>query len=146
MDHDSEDVINLHASFSDFLLVNSKQWGGETSTAFALLNFLMGCSPDPMLRRVEPAARTHRFAGGHKNKHMNVVVVVVNGGQITKKEALFAAQHNIPIIVIDGSGRFADEVCSLIVLLLSPYSFTPFYHHILFSFLRIERNLTLAKM
>jgi hypothetical protein len=39
-----------------------------------------------------------------------VVAVIVNGGLITRKEALFASRIKIPLVFIQGSGRFADEV------------------------------------
>ena len=44
---------------------------------------------------------------GHK-----VAVGVVNGGDVTKDEALLALTKNIPIIIVEGTGRAADELAA----------------------------------
>lgn len=38
------------------------------------------------------------------------VAVIINGGDIVKEEALMHAKQGTPLIVLKGSGRFADEV------------------------------------
>ena len=38
------------------------------------------------------------------------VAVLANGGMISKKELLNCVRHDIPVIVIEGSGRLADQV------------------------------------
>ena len=38
------------------------------------------------------------------------VAVLANGGMISKKELLNCVRHGIPVIVIEGSGRLADQV------------------------------------
>jgi hypothetical protein len=52
-----------------------------------------------------------RFAfGSVMQTRVPAVAVLANGGMISKKEILFAVRHAIPVIVIEGSGRLADQV------------------------------------
>lgn len=74
----------LERHHSSFVLVPSNDWGGETSTMFTVA--------EALLRRVPALA------------------LLANGGQISKKEILHAVRHEMPIVVIRGSGRLADQL------------------------------------
>ncbi|MFY0564931.1 DUF4231 domain-containing protein [Archangium lansingense] len=74
----------LDPNHSHFVLVHGNAWGDET---------------DMLLRLASTLAR-----------EVPVVVVLVNGGSITKEELLRAVRHHWPIVVIQGSGRLADEL------------------------------------
>ncbi|MCB9436915.1 MAG: hypothetical protein H6673_07970 [Anaerolineales bacterium] len=38
------------------------------------------------------------------------LAIIVNGGDIVREESLVHAKHQIPLVVLKGSGRFADEL------------------------------------
>jgi hypothetical protein len=75
----------LDPNHSHFVLVDGKEWGSETETLFEL---------------------------GAAFK-VPVLAVLVNGGAIAKDELLQSVRRNWPVIVIEGSGRLADEVAAL---------------------------------
>jgi len=72
----------LEPNHSHFVLVKSNDWGGETATMLEL-------------------ARAFKA---------QTVAILVNGGAIAGDEALQSARNGWPLLVIEGSGRFADEV------------------------------------
>jgi hypothetical protein len=39
-----------------------------------------------------------------------VVTMLINGGQIAENEALRGVRNGWPLLVVEGSGRFADEL------------------------------------
>ncbi|HEX5748855.1 MAG TPA: DUF4231 domain-containing protein [Archangium sp.] len=78
----------LDEHHSHFVLVDSDTWGGETQTLFSLAAALA--------------------------KDIPVTVVLVNGGDISKQEALAAVRHGWPLIVLQGSGRLADQLANLL--------------------------------
>jgi hypothetical protein len=75
----------LDPNHSHFVLVDGKEWGSETETLFEL-------------------------AAAFK---VPVLAVLVNGGAIAKDELLQSVRRSWPVIVIEGSGRLADEVAAL---------------------------------
>jgi hypothetical protein len=78
------DEVTLDPNHSHFVLVETNEWGGETETMYELANvFSEGCPS---------------------------VAILINGGDIAKNEVLYNVRQRRPIIVIEGSGRFADEV------------------------------------
>jgi hypothetical protein len=81
----SNDSAPLDPNHSHFVLVDGNEWGSETETLFEL---------------------TAAF-----NKP--VLAILVNGGAIAKDELLQSVRRNWPVIVIEGSGRLADEVAAL---------------------------------
>ena len=84
-----EDSAPLDPNHSHFVLVESDEWGGETDTMFELAKAL--------------------------GKEIPVVTVLV-GGQldgIAKDEVLRSVRQGWPIIVIENSGRLADEIAKL---------------------------------
>jgi len=75
----------LDPNHSHFVLVDGKEWGSETETLFEL------------------AAAFNK----------PVLAILVNGGAIAKDELLQSVRRNWPVIVIEGSGRLADDVAAL---------------------------------
>ena len=81
--------ITLDPNHTHFVLVESNEWGGETETMFQLAQEL--------------------------SKKVPVLTILVNGGEITKKEVLLSVRHGWPIIVIGRTGRLADEIAATLV-------------------------------
>ncbi|MDY7231370.1 DUF4231 domain-containing protein [Hyalangium rubrum] len=84
---DAEPRVPLEPNHSHFVLVDSDAWGGETQTLYKLASTLAGDAP--------------------------VVVVLVNGGALSKQEVLRAVRRGWAVVVVQGSGRLADEVAAL---------------------------------
>jgi hypothetical protein len=80
---DSE-LVQLDPNHSHFVLVDAREWGGETSTMYNLVQLF--------------------------SKHCPSVALVVNGGTIARHEVLYNVRQQRPVIVIEGSGRVADEI------------------------------------
>ena len=76
------DGAPLEPNHSHFVLVESDEWGGETGTMFKLARAL----------------------------NVAVATLLINGGQIAESEALRSVRNGWPLLVVDGSGRFADEL------------------------------------
>lgn len=79
-----EDSAPLDPNHSHFVLVESDEWGGETETMYELAEEL--------------------------GKEIPVLTILVNGGQVAKREVLQSVRRGWPIIVIEGTGRLADEI------------------------------------
>lgn len=78
----------LEQNHSHFVLVDSDEWGGESETMLGI--------PAVLAERGLPA-----------------VTVLINGGQIARDEVLRTVRHGWPLLVIEGSGRLADEIAGL---------------------------------
>src|SRR5882762_446430 len=81
----SDDSAPLDPNHSHFVLVDGNEWGSETETLFELAAAF----------------------------NVPVLAILVNGGAIAKDELLQSVRRNWPVIVIEGSGRLADEVAGL---------------------------------
>lgn len=79
-----EDEAPLDPNHSHFVLVESNEWGGETKTMYELAEEL--------------------------GKEIPVLTILVNGGQVAKHEVLQSVHQGWPIIVVEGTGRLADEI------------------------------------
>lgn len=79
-----DDGASLDSNHSHFVLVESDEWGGETETMYELSEEL--------------------------SKEMPVLTILVNGGEVAKYEVLQSVCHGWAIIVIEGTGRLADEI------------------------------------
>ena len=77
---------SLEPNHSHFVLVKRNDWGGETTTMLEL-------------------ARAFKA---------QTVAILVNGGAIAGDEALQSVRNGWPLLVIEGSGRFADEVSTAV--------------------------------
>src|SRR5262245_18154138 len=82
----SDDGARLEPNHSYFVLVESNEWGGETGKMLEL-------------------ARAFNAP---------TVAIIVNGGTIAADEALQSVRNGWPLLVIEGSGRFADELSAAI--------------------------------
>jgi hypothetical protein len=80
------DSATLEPNHSYFVLVESDEWGGETTKMLEL-------------------ARAFNAP---------TVAIVVNGGAIAADEALQSVRNGWPLVVIEGSGRFADELSAAV--------------------------------
>src|SRR5438094_302866 len=76
------DGTPLEPNHSHFVLVESNEWGGETTKMLEL-------------------ARAFNAP---------IVAILVNGGAIAADEALQSVRNGWQLLVIEGSGRFADEL------------------------------------
>jgi hypothetical protein len=80
------DSTPLEPNHSHFVLVESNEWGGETTKMLEL-------------------ARAFNAP---------VVAILVNGGVIAADEALQSVRNGWSLLVIEGSGRFADELSAAV--------------------------------
>ncbi len=80
----------LQRGHSHFILVAGDQWGDESETIVRITHVLSG------------AGRKPAFG------------ILINGGQIARQDVFLATTQdlNLPIIVLEGSGRFADELAT----------------------------------
>lgn len=92
----SPDDAPLCAGHSHFVFVTGDQFGAESDMIINMTHLLAGGTPTSHVRRVPAAA------------------IVINGGQITRQEAEKATHHSydMPLVVLEGSGRFADELAT----------------------------------
>ncbi len=77
----------LDPDHSHFVLVQAEQWGEETATMYELAQV---------------------FSEGRSS-----VAILVNGGAIAIQEALYNVRQGRPLLVLEGSGRAADEIAQL---------------------------------
>jgi SLOG in TRPM, prokaryote len=80
------DGAPLEPNHSHFVLVESNEWGGETGKMLEL-------------------ARAF---------NVPIVAILVNGGAIAADEALQSVRNGWRLLVVEGSGRFADEVSAAV--------------------------------
>lgn len=79
-----EDTAPLDHHHSHFMLVDSQEWGGETEAFYELADTLSAGAP--------------------------VVAMLLDGGSISKREALANIRRGWPLVVFSGSGRLADDI------------------------------------
>jgi hypothetical protein len=82
------DRVPLEPHHTHFVLVDVDGWGDETSALLAL--------------------------AGALGRHAPSVAVVCGGGPVTVAETLSHVRDRRPVIVVEGSGRFADELVEAI--------------------------------
>ena len=82
-----EDGAPLDPNHSHFVLVDCSEWGAETDMMYELADSIA--------------------------KRIPVVTVLVDGGVISKGEVLRSVRRGWPILVVEGSGRLADELAKL---------------------------------
>ena len=80
------DGAPLEPNHSHFVLVESNEWGGETGMMLEL-------------------ARAFNAP---------IAAIVVNGGEIAAKEALQSVRNGWQLLVVEGSGRFADDLSAAV--------------------------------
>lgn len=77
-------LVDLEPHHTHFVLPDGRRWGTETGVMFAIAGALAALAP--------------------------AVAIVANGGSMSRKEVLQAVRHRIPIVVLKGTGRLADEL------------------------------------
>ncbi len=82
-----QDGEALDPNHSHFVLVDGGEWGGETDMMYEL--------------------------AGSLGKKIPVVTILVNGGPVSKGEILRSVRRGWPILIVEGSGRLADEIAKL---------------------------------
>jgi SLOG in TRPM, prokaryote len=80
------DGTPLEPNHSHFVLVESNEWGGETTKMLELA----------------------------RASNAPTVAILANGGAIAADEALQSVRNGWPLLVIEGSGRFADELSAAV--------------------------------
>lgn len=86
-DMSGNEGVPLDPNHSHFVLVAADEWGSETETMYELAKVLSAGRPS--------------------------VAVLINGGSIAKSEVVHNVRQRRPIILIEGSGRLADELARL---------------------------------
>ena len=82
----ASDGARLEPNHSHFVLVESNEWGGETTKMLEI-------------------ARAFNAP---------IVAILVNGGAIAADEALQSVRNGWQLLVMEGSGRFADELSAAV--------------------------------
>jgi hypothetical protein len=82
-----QDSAELESHHTHFVLVESDEWGGETKTIIELVKTL-----------------------ATDNK---VLIVLVNGGDIARREIFLSVRQGWQVIVIENTGRLADQIANL---------------------------------
>jgi len=78
----------LEPHHTHFVLVNARHWGGEVDVMYGLAAQLVDKMP--------------------------MLTLLVNGGAFSKTEVLYSVRLKIPVLIIAGSGRLADQLASLV--------------------------------
>ena len=82
------DAVQLDPNHTHFVLAMSDQWGGETRLMLDLVAEL--------------------------SRGMPAVVLVAGGGEIVRDEVLRAVRSDVPVVVLHGTGGFADELAAVV--------------------------------
>jgi len=80
----------LDDGHTHFVLVEGNEWGNESQMILRLSHALSGAGKKPVLG------------------------LIINGGKVVQQEAYMATSKelNLPLLVLQGSGRFADELAA----------------------------------
>ncbi|UOG77332.1 DUF4231 domain-containing protein (plasmid) [Hymenobacter tibetensis] len=93
----------LESNHSHFVLVEGESWGSETSMLFSLIQALAGKTETlPQTRKAPPAPTSQ----------LPVLLVLAGGGRVAMNEVLRAVRHQLPVLVIAGSGGVADTIAA----------------------------------
>src|SRR4029077_15864190 len=83
-----DDRVPLEPHHTHFVLVEDAGWGGETETMLSLVDALSAAAP--------------------------ALVVVANGGSVSRREVLGHVRSGREVVVLAGSGRLADEITDVL--------------------------------
>ena len=83
----SDEATPLEPNHTSFVLVESDKWGDETEIMFGLAEEL--------------------------SLDMPIMTLLINGGNIAKEEVLRNVRKGWPLVVVEGSGRLADDIAKL---------------------------------
>jgi hypothetical protein len=108
----------LEPNHTHFVLANSNEWGGETTLLFDVVEAIRSARPAPApppraIRTfadalVAPKLPAARRAPGFPERP--AVMLVVGGGPGTLAEVSTASHRGMPVVVLAGTGGFADEL------------------------------------
>ncbi len=82
-----EQITELEPNHTHFVLPEEGAWGDETPLMYEL--------------------------GQYLGRGMPIITLLINGGEITQSEIRQAVRNRWPVIIFEGSGRFADRLASL---------------------------------
>lgn len=88
------DGVSLEPNHSHFVLVEGDKWGSETAMLFGLLNGLTAKASDV----------------SNQSLKIPAVAILAGGGAVSKTEVLRVVRKNFPLLIVEGSGGFADEI------------------------------------
>ena len=91
----------LEPNHSHFVIVEGNDWGSETSMLFGLFN---------SLRTKGDAEKPGEKQKAQASAKLPALAILASGGSISRTEVLRTVRHNIPLIIIEGSGGLADEI------------------------------------
>lgn len=100
--NNNPDQSLLEANHSHFILVAGQRRGSETSTMFRLSQELSNPSMQD--------SSGNKAAAKTKSSKVPAIAILAGGGSIAKNEVVRAVRQSLPIIIIKGSGGFADEI------------------------------------
>jgi hypothetical protein len=80
----TENIEQLDANHTHFVLVDCDDWGCESKTLFEVAKYL--------------------------GKNVPVVTILINGGALAKEEVRQSVRQKWPVLVVEKTGRLADEV------------------------------------
>lgn len=104
----STNGVPLDPNHSHFVLVDGTEWGSETGVMFNLVKALtVKITEVPADKQAKKPAQTKEIT-------LPSLVILTGGGDIAKKEILRAVRDNMRIIVIEGSGGFADDIAKAV--------------------------------
>jgi hypothetical protein len=98
------DWSELEPNHSHFILVPAEKKGSATSTMFKLEQELCNPSTPDATNATKPVLLKT------KSNKVPAIAVLAGGGNISRNEVLRTVRQNIPLIIIKGSGGFADEI------------------------------------
>lgn len=101
----SLDGTPLEPNHTHFVLVEGHEWGNETPTLFDLVRHL---TRNTSANGADAAHIEQTNNTG--NASIPVLAVLSGGGNIAKQEVLRVVRQNIPLLVVEGSGGYADEI------------------------------------
>lgn len=78
----------LEDSHSHFVLVDGEDWGAESEMIVGLTKAASGFATFP------------------------AIGILINGGKIARQEVFLAVSKEIPMLILEGSGRLADEIAT----------------------------------
>jgi TRPM family ion channel/conflict system pore-forming effector with SLATT domain/uncharacterized protein DUF4231 len=105
---DSPDGVPLEPNHSRFILVEGTEWGSETASMFKLASALTSKPASAVTAEKKPRKKGIEKAAGK----VPALATLAGGGETSRNEALRAVRHNLPLIVVEGSGGLADEIAA----------------------------------
>jgi len=110
-------LVDLEPRHTDFVLVPSSDWGGETTTMFSLAATFLAKIPGVavlanggQISKKEVRHDHIVMASFIRGDAVVVAVVAINVLRVAWRQIVHAVRHALPVVIISGSGRLADTV------------------------------------